>query len=240
MKISKADYTHIGGREENEDARRCEVGNGQCAYAVVADGLGGHGDGKLASGIVVKALSQCRNCSVLPTEDQVTEWFRQANTEILETNQSMAGMKSTAVFLAVFHSQALWAHIGDSRLYHFQNGQLLNYTRDHSVPQVQVLVGELTRDQIPESPDRNKILRAVGNEDMEVEIQPAVRLQPGRHAFLLCTDGFWEYLSEAEIWMDLQKSATPAAWLMYLRCRGETRKGSDADNNTAVAIFVDV
>jgi len=240
MKIYKAEYSHIGGRKENEDACCCEILQEQNVFAVVADGLGGHGDGHIASRIVTETLSQCAQCKVLPSEEQVMAWFREANTRILEENRSAAGMKSTAVFLAVFQDQALWAHIGDSRLYHFCNGQLLHYTRDHSVPQMQVMMGELTRDQIPESPDRNRILRAVGNEDMEVEIQSAIRLQPGRHVFLLCTDGFWEYLSEAEIWLDLLKSGSPDAWLMYLRCRGEARKGIDADNNTATAIFVDV
>ena len=189
---------------------------------------------------MTQTLAKGAQCTQLPGEEQLLDWFREANTRILEENRSAAGMKSTAVVLAVFQQQALWAHIGDSRLYHFHNGQLCNFTLDHSVPQVQVVLGELTRDQIPESPDRNKILRAVGNEEMEVDFGPVVSLEPGRHAFLLCTDGFWEYLSEAEIWLDLLKSGSPDAWLMYLRCRGEARKAADADNNTAAAIFVDV
>ena len=240
MRCNKAEYSHIGGREENEDSVFCGIGDDQSVCAVVADGLGGHGDGQIASRIVVQTLAQGAQCTRLPGEEQLLGWFREANARILEENRSAAGMRSTAVFLAVFQQEALWAHIGDSRLYHFHNGQLRNYTLDHSVPQVQVLMGELTRDQIPGSPDRNRILRSVGNEEIEVEIAPAIPLEPGRHAFLLCTDGFWEYLSEAEIWLDLLKSGSPEAWLMYLRCRGEARKGADADNNTAAAIFVDV
>lgn len=240
MDIKKSEYTHIGGRLENEDSVCCEILNAHSAYAAVADGLGGHGDGRLASQIAVNHLSGCARCTVLPSEEQIRKWLHDANEEILLKNKSAAGMKSTAVFLALFHNCAVWAHIGDSRLYHFYEGRMEHYTCDHSIPQIQVVAGELTRDQIPFSPDRNKVLQALGNTDTEPEISPAIQLQPGHHAFLLCTDGFWEYLSDEEIWLDLNKSESPAAWLTYLRCRGECRKGGDADNNTAVALFVDI
>lgn len=240
MQIRKSEYSHIGGRQVNEDACLCQTMAEQCCYAIVADGLGGHGDGSLASQIALRSLAQCAQCQTLPMEGQIMQWFQSANGEILRQNQSARGMKTTAVFLAVFHGCAVWAHVGDSRLYHFYNGQLADYTRDHSVPQVQVLAGSLTREQIPSSPDRNKLLKALGSEDWEPEIAPATLLSPGQHAFLLCTDGFWEQVTEDEIWLDLNKSDSPAAWLTYLRCRGEGRRGSDADNNTAVALFVDV
>ena len=100
--------------------------------------------------------------------------------------------------------------------------------------------GEITRDEIRFSPDRNKLLRAVGTQDLRWEIHGPVTLQPGRHAFLLCSDGFWEYVSDGEIWLDLQKSATPQEWIDYLRCRGEMRKMGSIDNNTAVAIYLNV
>ncbi len=240
MKIRKAEYSHIGGRKANEDNKTCEILSDSRVYAIIADGLGGHGDGHIASQIALKQLSQCRTTTSLPTESQITEWFRSANSEILLQNKSEKGMRTTAVFLAIDHDQAVWAHSGDSRLYHFYNGQLVHYTCDHSVPQIQVMMGEITRDQIPFSPDRNKILRSLGNEKLEVEIHPVVPLQPGRHAFLLCTDGFWEYLMDIEICLDLYKSSTPEEWLSYLRCRGDVRKNLDADNNTVVAIFIDL
>lgn len=240
MKIWTSEYSHIGGRQINEDSYSCEVMTQQSVCAVVADGLGGHSDGKMASQIAVRNLRKCCQCTALPMDEQIRQWFRDANEEILENNKSIAGMKTTAAFLAVFHGCAVWAHVGDSRLYHFYNGQLQHYTCDHSVPQVKVFAGELERNQIPFSPDRSKILKALGSEEWEPEIAPAIQLQSGQHAFLLCTDGFWEYLTDDEIWLDLNKSASPMAWLTYLRCRGENRKGKDADNNTAVVLFVEV
>lgn len=240
MTFDKALYTHIGGRPKNEDCCLCEAFGEEGIYAIVNDGLGGHGNGDLASRIAAKHLSQCRTSAVLPTEQQIDGWFRTADQEILQRSGGENGMKTTAVFLEIIHGCVVWAHIGDSRLYHFHNGALVDYTLDHSAPQMQVNAGLLTRRDINTSPDRNRVLRSLGSGDAVPEIAPACQLAPGSHAFLLCTDGFWEYLTDDEIWLDLQKSQTAADWLRYLRCRGETRKGEDADNNSAVAVFVKV
>lgn len=241
MKITKAEYSHIGGRKENEDSYLCEILNENSAYAIVCDGLGGHGGGRAASRAAVKHLSKARYCNQLPNRELITQWMQETNREIAALRSgNTTRMKSTAVFLAVNGCTAVWAHIGDSRLYHFYNGALVDYTEDHSVPQMMVQAGELTRDQIPDSPDRNRVLKVLGSEELKPEIEESVLLPPGKHAFLLCTDGLWEYLQDAEIRMDLLKSRNPAQWLMYLRSRSEERKKASPDNNTAVAMFVEI
>ena len=240
MRISKAEYSHIGGRRENEDACRCEILDSNSVYAVVCDGAGDNGQGRLAAMVALKHLSDARYCDLLPTKEQILGWMKDTNQEIRVLRGDVLRMKSAAVFLAVQEDQAIWAHIGDSRLYHFYNGDLLDYTRDHSVPQLMVTTGQLTRDQIPASPDRNRVFRVLGNQELNPEIVEPRQLQPGKHAFLLCTDGLWEYLSDSEIWLDLRKSQTPEQWLMYLRCRSEERKKEKPDNNTAVAIFIEI
>ncbi len=240
MIIQKGEYTHIGNRSVNEDSYRCGIPGPDFAYAVLADGLGGHGGGNIASQIAVQSLSQCEKLGTLPDRQQIEGWIQEANREILSRQTDACKMRTTLVFLAVAGKQAVWAHIGDSRLYHFCNGELEDYTLDHSIPQVQVKTGEITRDEIRFSPDRSKLLRAVGEENLRPEIHAPIPLARGRHAFLLCSDGFWEYLSDLEIWADLQKSATPQDWINYLRCRGEMRKSGAIDNNTAVALFVNV
>lgn len=240
MNIQKGEYTHIGNRAVNEDSYSCTIPNQSFACAVLADGLGAHGGGNTASRLAVQHLSQCARLNALPTAQQVAAWIQEANKDILAHQTEACKMRTTLVFLAVAGNQAIWAHVGDSRLYHFSNGELQDYTLDHSVPQIQVKTGDITRDEIRFSPDRNRLLRAVGTEELRPEIHAPVTLQPGRHAFLLCSDGFWEYLSDEEIWADLYKSATPQAWIDYLRCRGEMRKSGSIDNNTAVALFVDI
>lgn len=240
MTVQKGVYTHIGNRAVNEDSYCCGILSGSAVYAVLADGLGAHGGGSTASKIAVQQLSRWDNPDTLPTREQIGSWIQSANREILSRQTESCQMKTTLVYLAAAGNRAVWAHVGDSRLYHFHNGTLLDYTLDHSVPQVQVKTGEITRDEIRFSPDRNLLLRAVGVEDLRHEIHEPVTLAPGWHAFLLCSDGFWEYVSDAEIWLDLQKSATPQDWIDYLRCRGEMRKQGSIDNNTAVAIYLDV
>lgn len=240
MNIQKGEYTHIGNRPVNEDSYSCVISGQQSACAVLADGLGAHGGGNIASQIAVQHLSQCARMTALPSRQQIEEWIRSANQDILARQTDACKMRTTLVFLAIFGQQAVWAHVGDSRLYHFYNGELEDYTLDHSVPQVQVKTGEITRDEIRFSPDRSRILRAVGSEDLRPEVHEPIVLRRGRHAFLLCSDGFWEYLSDGEIWADLHKSATPQEWIDYLRCRGEMRKTGSIDNNTAIAVYVDV
>ena len=83
MKIDKAEYTHSGSREENEDSLCCEIKENVGVYAIVADGLGGHENGKLASEIAVQKLSRCGQCNALPTKTQILQWFEEANQEIL-------------------------------------------------------------------------------------------------------------------------------------------------------------
>lgn len=117
-------YTNIGSRSENEDS---------CAYfspgpdqycAVICDGLGGHGGGKAASSIGVKALSQWQADEALPSGETILAWMNEANRNILATRANANQMKTTAVALYLYKNQAVWAHIGDSRLYHFHNGVL--------------------------------------------------------------------------------------------------------------------
>lgn len=240
MNIQIDAYTAPGDRRENEDSFFAQRPAPEVAFAAVADGLGGHGGGKTASQIAVRALGACRANLRLPEQEEIGRWLDEANQEILAKRSGPNHMKTTAVFLAVEGNRAVWAHIGDSRLYHFTDGGLAHFTLDHSMCQLAVKLEEITRDQIPNHPDRSCLLKVLGAEEIAPEFHQAVELGPGRHAFLLCTDGLWERLVEAEIGLDLQKSATPGEWLDYLRRRAEKRKWTDVDNNTAAAVFVEV
>ncbi len=240
MHIQLYKYSEMGNRVENEDTAACGQWGSQGVYAIVADGLGGHGGGKTASETAVGALLGCRDAVSLPGREEILGWMEQANREILAKRNGPNHMKTTAVFLAAVGRQAVWAHIGDSRLYHYYNGELADFTEDHSVCQVAVKLGEITRSQIPGHADRSRLLKVLGDEMAEPEIHRAITLQPGRHAFLLCTDGLWERLWENEILLDLHKVDTPEQWVENLRGRAAKRKNTDVDNNTAVAVFIDI
>lgn len=239
MQIKIASYTSIGSRAENEDSSAYEQLGPDQMYAVVCDGLGSHGGGQAASRIAVTQLQRMR-FSHLPSSQQIQEWMHQSNQEILAKRNGPHHMKTTAVALFVCQNRAIWTHIGDSRLYHYHNGRLVDATADHSVCYLAVKMGEITRRDIPTHPDKNKVLRALGEDKVDPEIHEPVTLEPGLHAFLLCSDGLWERLHEDEIMLDLYKSQTPDQWLFNLRCRAELRKHTNVDNNTAIAVYVSV
>lgn len=239
MHIRFASYTALGSRGENEDSGACEQVGADQLYAVVCDGLGSHGGGQAASRAAVAQLQRMR-FDQLPTESQILEWMNQSNQEILRKRNGPRHMKTTAVALFVHKNRAVWAHIGDSRLYHFHNGRLVDATADHSVCYLAVKLGEISRRDIPAHPDKNKVLKVLGEDTIAPEIHAPVTLEPGLHAFLLCSDGLWERLHEDEILLDLHKSQNPDQWLFNLRCRAELRKNTNVDNNTAVAVYVSV
>lgn len=238
-RASTYDYTDVGGKKENEDTSYISV-HGKNIVAVIADGLGGQGDGKAASELAVGSLSKYGDQGGLPDEEELKEAFREANRAVMEKQSNKFHMKTTAVYLCIYKQTAIWAHIGDSRLYHFWNGELVDYTLDHSISQMAVALGEITREEIPQYPQRSRLLRALGSEGEEADVHQPIQLEEGRHAFLLCTDGFWEYLEESEIPQVLVQSRTAKMWVEELRSRVESRCGTDNDNNTAIAIILEV
>ncbi len=147
---------------------------------------------------------------------------------------------STATLSRAGGRTARWAHVGDSRLYHLRDGRIAAQTADHSVPQALVNAGEITTDAIRFHEDRNRLLRTLGNDR---EARPtindtALALAPG-DAFLLCTDGFWEYVTEPEMETTLARAATPDGWLLAITALILERAPPDPDNFSAVAVFVD-
>lgn len=235
--LQTASYTDIGGRPGNEDAARESRRGTDRLCLVVCDGLGGHGGGALASAAAAEAI--CEGWTGNADPEDLKALFRRAHDAIVAIQTPMCAMKSTAVALELAGNRAAWAHVGDSRLYHFVDGKRVFQTRDHSASQIAVFMGEITVDQIRFHEDRNRVLRALGQEDMPTVEAKAETLLPGRHAFLLCSDGFWEYVIENEMEADLAAAVDPQEWLDRMRARLRVRVPSDNDNNTAAAVWVD-
>lgn len=232
-------YTDIGGRSENEDSVGI-IRYGENITAVVADGLGGQGDGKAASEIVRNDLLRCGDDGLFPDKQVLQKAFRLANSDLMEKQQNAFHMKSTAVCLCLQNNRAIWAHIGDSRLYHVYDEQLADFTLDHSASQLAVYLGELTREKIPGDPGRNRLVKVMGVAGDEPEIHEEIPLQPGQHAFLLCSDGLWEYLNDEAIVDVLSHSETSKQALSRLREAKEKKSPPDCDNNSGIVIFVKV
>lgn len=235
--IKVASYSDIGGRTQNEDFVRYVFSDENHLCLVLADGLGGHGGGIQASHMAADTICDGWNgavdCSVL------SELICTANKRVLSIQTAQCSMKTTVTVLALEPGRAVWGHAGDTRLYHFLDGKLIFQTRDHSAAQIGVMLGQITPDQIRFHPDRNRVLRALGQEE-ELSVETQIRLlSPGKHAFLLCSDGFWEYVLEEEMTSDLAKSSDPDDWLNRMKKRLLDKVPENNDNNTAAAVWID-
>ena len=114
----------------------------------------------------------------------------------------------------------------------------MSQTRDHSASQIAVMLGSITEREIRFHEDRNRVYRALG-QDGELKVDTHFEpLAPGRHAFLLCTDGFWEYVYESEMAQTLREASGPADWLERMRALHAQRTPQDNDNNTAAAVWL--
>ena len=96
---------------------------------------------------------------------------------------------------------------------------------------------EITQEQIRFHEDRNRVLRALGGDEEAREETNNVRLTPGFHAFLLCSDGSWEYVLETEMEQTLSASSTPEEWLVKMCNVLQQKESTEHDNFTAAAVF---
>src|ERR1700674_403403 len=242
MELEILTLSKPGGRSRNEDA--CGVwSNHDACFCVLSDGAGGHGGGDVASKLVVKhALSWFRetpSCSGSAVEAAL----RAANRAVVSeqgSREALNEMRATAVVLAIdtARSEATWGHLGDSRLYCFRNRCIVAQTRDHSVVQSMVDAGYLLASDLRTAPGRSKLLAALGDaEHFEPSIEPGTLPLFDGDAFLLCTDGFWEYAKEDEMEAALTAATSAEEWLRALEASILKRGRPGQDNYSAIALW---
>lgn len=239
--VSFSMFSDSGSRENNED----NIGmyqDGENYCFVLADGLGGHGKGEVASQIAVES-SVLKYAEMQDRESFLEKAFETAQATIIHyqnTDRMCMDMKTTMVVLQVDEQQIRWGHIGDSRMYYFHRGKLKERTLDHSVPQMLVTVGKLREKDIRHHPDRNRLLRVLGIEMDEVNYQESEPIERiGQQAFLLCSDGFWELIEEKKMEALLKRSDSPEQWIQMMReVILKNGKNMDMDNYSAIAVWV--
>ena len=152
----------------------------------------------------------------------------------------LSDMAATAVVLALdtVRRAASWGHLGDSRLYCFRYGRIVAQTRDDSVVQQMVDAGYLQPHQLRTSPHRNQLLTALGNEtSVEPRIIPQDFAVEDGDAFLLCSDGFWEYVPELEMEQTLDEADSVSDWLRAMEDSIIARGRKGQDNYSAIAVW---
>ncbi len=195
-------------RENNEDSflyAEIDGENGNSAHLLaVADGMGGHLAGEVASRRVVEVLREhfISNPIVENVPLRLKEAITEANRSVYDmscANSELRGMGSTCTAVLCTHEMAYAAHVGDSRAYLVRKGGVKKITKDHTVAERMVESGIITHEEAKVCPERNALLRAVGtNPEVEVDLTPPIDFIPG-DVLILCSDGLTEYVTEDEL-----------------------------------------
>ncbi len=240
VRFESATLSRPGGRSRNEDRCGSMVCDGAACW-VLADGLGGRVGGEIAAQIAVDAVLAVFRDDPRCSADVLERAMEEANSALQREQAAeprLAQMRTTAVVLLSDGSSALWAHLGDSRLYCLQDGWIVHRSRDHSVPQSLCDGGRITTEEIRFHPDRNRLLRALGNASKAEPALARDALLVGEgDVFLLCSDGFWEYVTETEMEADLACAMAPGEWLDRMEDRLLRSAAADHDNYSAIAVF---
>jgi serine/threonine protein phosphatase PrpC len=244
MKFAIAQQSHIGRRPSNED----RLGHWRSAHALLlaaADGMGGHAHGELAAELALHYVGALFRREAGPRLDAPAQFLARAvagaHAVLLREARSLGledTPRTTIVACVVQQGWATWAHVGDSRLYLVRRGQVIARTRDHSVAQRMVDDGWLSEAEARGHPERNRLLQCLGGARAPLLGAAAqARLEPD-DVVLLCTDGFWEPLSDRQIVAGLE-SGTLDEGVARLAGLARERAGADSDNVSALALAWD-
>lgn len=227
-------------RKNNEDSFLVLPEQG--LYAV-ADGMGGHRSGEVASSTALQELRKLVP-RLVEFEGQVlgsrlTEAFVEANRVVYEastTEPENAGMGTTLTVLLVRSKTVFIAHVGDSRAYLWRDEALTSLTVDHSLVGELVRLEQISLEEAEKHPQRHVLMRAVGA-DREVEVDcQSISLQTG-DVFLLCTDGFSNVISDQEL---AKEFLEPGSWEgRFEKLRKLTLERGAPDNFTALCCILE-
>ncbi len=173
-------------------------------FFVVADGMGGHAGGEIASKIAVDSIRECLdalwNTTVSP-QKLMEDAISKANQAIIEdqnANPIRSDMGTTVVLLIFREEQPWFCHIGDSRLYRLRGAKLEQISEDHTWIARAIQTGVVNADEAKSHPWRHMLLQCLGREDVKDVASRAIEWQPGDR-FLICSDGLTEELSDDRI-----------------------------------------
>lgn len=204
--VNRSDIGKV--RQVNEDSALAGQINETLSFAIVADGMGGHQAGDVASQIAVEAFKR-----VLQQHVDIANWsaedakrlmriaIRQANDEIYSLAKHMTqyhNMGTTIVAALIIDQLVVIGHVGDSRAYRINSQQLEQLTEDHSLVNALVRSGQLTAQEAEHHPRKNVLTRALGTED-DIEIDVRIFEWNKQDLLLLCSDGLSNRITEEEL-----------------------------------------
>lgn len=209
MQLAAHGVSHAGRRSSNEDALLVDVPHG---LFVVADGMGGHNAGEIASELAILTIGEVMIAGSEPPEARLGAAVQLANQRIYEAGHrspEYSGMGTTVSAACVLDHRLVFANIGDSRIYRFHDGALTQLTRDDSWISHALSTGmSLTQSEIDVHPMRHVLTEVVGVRiDMPVVVQE-VELEAG-DVLLMCSDGLHGSLPDDALTSALETVASP-------------------------------
>lgn len=241
MRFSIFQESRKGTRRANQD-RTGYAYTRDALLMVVADGMGGHLHGEVASQIAVQVLTEAFQREAKPRLADPAAFLQKYITdahfalgEYAKARDLIESPRTTCVACVVQNSTAQWAHVGDSRLYHVREGRIQSQTRDHSRVQMLVDRGRVREEAVAAHPDRNKIFNCIGASALpQVELSRPTSLRED-DTLMLCSDGVWGPLSGNLITRTLTKGEIIKS-VPELLDLAELRAGNDCDNLSVVAM----
>lgn len=205
MKYSVGTASRLGNRHVNQD--RFDVIEGKdCVLLVMADGMGGHKGGEIAAEVACQAAATAFNSSQFPIKD-APQFLRsvviQCQADVIQAGMDHAPEiepKTTLVLCLIQNGEAIWAHVGDSRVYIIREEVILEQTIDHSSVERLFQLGQITAAEKSSHPSRNLVTQCMGSRNNlpRPSISDFVTLYP-HDVLLLCSDGFWGQLNDQDI-----------------------------------------
>lgn len=228
-----------GGRERNQDyLAYATTGTDTCLVA--CDGLGSYDGSEIISSLCADTIVESfkrsvdENSAEAYSVENCRQIMLEAQNVLLEQKKRVPELKDACTTMACVitnKEKSFLVHIGDTRIYLFKDGKLFFQTRDHSLAQYAVDRGDITLKEVRTHKDQNKLTRVMGSDyyippDIDIYSEP---IKQG-DAFVLCTDGYWEYIFEDELQNILENSATSDEALLNLQCVLENRVDKYNDN----------
>ena len=186
-------------RPNNEDQLLYKQYNNDTVLLAIADGMGGHAAGEVASEIAIDVINDL-DPNVETMELHLAELMQKASLRVQKRafeDSTLEGMGTTLSVVLVRNKNAYWIHVGDTRIYLFRDGLLSQITEDHTVPQLLVKEGEISKEEARLHPLHHVLLNCVGPDEYEAD--QGSFLVAGKDLLLLSTDGLHDALSDADM-----------------------------------------
>ena len=201
-------------RKSNQDYTATFTNQKNQLLALLADGMGGHQAGDIASRQAVEEIRIAWEATMIDDSEKAVQWFlqhiQQTNQRIFEKGQSqptLSGMGTTLEVVTLLDNHLALAHVGDSRIYLFREQRLIALTEDHSLVNALLKSGEITQEMAENHPRKNIITRSLGMPG-SLEVDVAIHKIEDHDQLLLCSDGLTNMVSEPKITQILLEAAS--------------------------------